>query len=147
MLQCHIENKLTDVGYTKSQYGYVVLSITKCEVKLLMQLYLYNCWSLGIVKQFLPTLYYACNYLSMLGLKINNVSKRGPCGFQAPTKLKAFGEIDISDQSVKSKALILSNKSYSKTCLYIYIYVYICLYFRQYMTSILQKTYKHTITT
>ena len=26
-----------------------------------------------------PTLYNGCNYLSMLGLKLNHVSKRGPC--------------------------------------------------------------------
>ena len=26
-----------------------------------------------------PTLYQACNYLSMLGLKLNHVSKRGHC--------------------------------------------------------------------
>ena len=26
-----------------------------------------------------PTLYWKCDYLSMLGLKLNHVSKRGPC--------------------------------------------------------------------
>ena len=34
-------------------------------------------WSLGMDKQFHPTLYNGCNYLSMLGLKLNRVSKRG----------------------------------------------------------------------
>ena len=34
-------------------------------------------WSLGMDKQFHPTLYNGCNYLSMLGLKLNHVSKRG----------------------------------------------------------------------
>ena len=33
-------------------------------------------WSLGMDKSFHPTHYQACNYLSMLGLKINRVSKR-----------------------------------------------------------------------
>ena len=36
-----------------------------------------NRWSLGMDKLFHPTLYQACNYLSMLGLKLNHVSKRG----------------------------------------------------------------------
>ena len=35
-------------------------------------------WSLGMDKQFHPTFYNGCNYLSMLGLKLNHVSKRGP---------------------------------------------------------------------
>ena len=33
-------------------------------------------WSLGMDKQFHPTLYWTCDYLSMLGLKFNHVSKR-----------------------------------------------------------------------
>ena len=36
-----------------------------------------NRWSLGMDKKFHLTLYQACNYLSMLGLKLNHVSKRG----------------------------------------------------------------------
>ena len=35
-------------------------------------------WSLGMDKWFHSTLYNGCNYLSMLGLKLNHVSKRGP---------------------------------------------------------------------
>ena len=34
-------------------------------------------WSLGMDKQFHPIFYNGCNYLSMLGLKLNHVSKRG----------------------------------------------------------------------
>ena len=34
-------------------------------------------WILGIDKKFHLTLYWACDYLSMLGLKLNHVSKRG----------------------------------------------------------------------
>ena len=34
-------------------------------------------WSLRMDKQFHPTFYNGCNYLSMLGLKLNHVSKRG----------------------------------------------------------------------
>ena len=37
----------------------------------------WHCWSLGMDKLFYPTLYNGCNYLSMLGLKSNHVSKRG----------------------------------------------------------------------
>ena len=36
-----------------------------------------NRWSLGMDKQFHPTLYRACDYLSMLGFKLNHVSKMG----------------------------------------------------------------------
>ena len=35
-------------------------------------------WSLGMDKQFHPMLYHGCNYLSMLGLKWNLVSKGAP---------------------------------------------------------------------
>ena len=37
-----------------------------------------NRWSLGMDKLFHPTLYWACDYLSMLGLKLNRVCKSGP---------------------------------------------------------------------
>ena len=37
-----------------------------------------HCWSLGMGKKFHPTLYNGCDYLSMLGLKLNHVSQRGP---------------------------------------------------------------------
>ena len=36
----------------------------------------FNRWSLGMDKYFNPTLYWACDYLYMLGLKLNHVSKR-----------------------------------------------------------------------
>ena len=36
-----------------------------------------NRWSLGMDKLFRRRLYQACNYLSMLGLQLNHVSKRG----------------------------------------------------------------------
>ena len=39
-----------------------------------------NRWSLGMDKLFHRTLYQACDYLSMLGLKLNHVSKRGHRG-------------------------------------------------------------------
>ena len=37
-----------------------------------------NRWSLGMDTQFHLTLYWACDYLSILGLKLNHVSERGP---------------------------------------------------------------------
>ena len=36
-----------------------------------------NRWNLGMDKWFHPTVYNGCNYLSMLGLKLNHVSKSG----------------------------------------------------------------------
>ena len=35
---------------------------------------------------FYPTLYNGCNYLSMLGLKLNHVSKGGPCTWRQQTQ-------------------------------------------------------------
>ena len=37
-----------------------------------------GCWILGTDKQFHPTLYHGCDYLSMLGLKFISADKRGP---------------------------------------------------------------------
>ena len=39
-----------------------------------------NRWSLEMDKLFHHTFYWTCDYLSMLGLKLNHVSKRGPGG-------------------------------------------------------------------
>ena len=50
--------------------GWNYLSILK------LQLYIH--WSLGMDWEFHPILYWACDYLSMLGLKLNRVIKRGP---------------------------------------------------------------------
>ena len=41
-----------------------------------------NGWSLGMDKESHPTFYLACDYLTMLWLKINHFSKRGPCGLR-----------------------------------------------------------------
>ena len=41
-----------------------------------LQQWLHCCWSLGINKQFHPTIYNGYTYLSMLRLKLNPVSKR-----------------------------------------------------------------------
>ena len=37
-----------------------------------------NRWNLGMDMLFHPRLYWACDCLSMPGLKLNHVSKRGP---------------------------------------------------------------------
>ena len=41
-------------------------------------------WSLKMDKYFHPTLYWACDYLYMLGLELNHVSKRSPGRHGAP---------------------------------------------------------------
>ena len=43
-------------------------------------------WSLGMDKQFRPILYWVCNYISMLGLKLNHVIKSGPMRQTSITK-------------------------------------------------------------
>ena len=44
-----------------------------------------NRWSLGMDKLFHPALYNWCDYISMLGLKLNPVNKRGPRGQFRPS--------------------------------------------------------------
>ena len=41
-------------------------------------------WSLKMDKYFHPTLYWACDYLSMLGLELNHVSKWSPGRYGTP---------------------------------------------------------------
>ena len=43
-------------------------------------------------KQFYPTIYNGCDYLSMLGLKLNHISKRGPRNNSRCIYLTAFPE-------------------------------------------------------
>ena len=43
-------------------------------------------WSLGMDKLFHPTPYQACHYLSILGIKLNHVGKRGPKSHQSCTR-------------------------------------------------------------
>ena len=54
--------------------GWNYLSIPKLER--------YNHWSLGMDMYLHPTLYWACDYLSMLELKLNHVSKRATDGYK-----------------------------------------------------------------
>ena len=56
-------------SHAQSSVGWNYLSIPKLQRC--------NRWSLGMEKQFHPTEYYGCNYLSMLGLKLNHASKNG----------------------------------------------------------------------
>ena len=42
----------------------------------ILKLQRFNRWSLGMIKESYPILNNGCNYLSMLGLKLNNVSQR-----------------------------------------------------------------------
>ena len=56
-----------------------------------------NCWILGMDKWFHPTLYNGCNYLSMLGLKLNHVSKRGPMELRAWMNRWHLHEMDKCD--------------------------------------------------
>ena len=50
------------------------------ETKLLIitKLQRFKRWSLGMDKQFHPIIYWAFDYLSMLGLEFTHVSKKGP---------------------------------------------------------------------
>ena len=70
-----------------------------------------NRWSLGMDKCFHPTVYNGCDYLSMLGLKLNHVSKRAPCSMASnylsqhgllldTTQGAHFGDIVIDTEHV-----------------------------------------------
>ena len=48
-----------------------------------------NRWSFGMDKWFRPTFYWACDYLSMLGLKLNHVNKRGPWSLASDINLSS----------------------------------------------------------
>ena len=74
-----------------------------------------NRWSLGMDKLFHPTLYWACNYLSMLGLKLNHVSKRHPrthpSGSPNATILGLFSSLTVN------RALQVGHCETELTCL------------------------------
>ena len=55
----------------------VVTCPFKCRMKLLIH-FQSNGWSLGMDKNFHPTLHNVCNYLSVVGLKLNHIRRRGP---------------------------------------------------------------------
>ena len=59
----------------------IITCLVKCGMKLRCRCGMkLRCsrWSLGMSKQFQPTLYDGWNYLSMLGIKLIHVSERGP---------------------------------------------------------------------
>ena len=63
--------------YFESHFTHQLLSMGWNNFSILKLQRLYR-WSLGMHKLFHPTLYNWCNYLSMLGLKLTHVNKRGP---------------------------------------------------------------------
>ena len=70
------------------------MSLVKCEMKLLIHFQTATVESLGMNKQFHPILHNGCNYLSMLGFKLNHVSKR--CSWWHHSKwLTRSGEISL----------------------------------------------------
>ena len=98
MIWCHsfwsddvIQNSRWDLGpllptrfdFNHSVDELIITLIIMCEMKLLIRSQTWNyCdrWYLGMDDWFHPTFYTACEYLSMLGSKLNHVSKRDPFG-------------------------------------------------------------------
>ena len=70
-----------NIDQLKTQYGFAITSIIKYGWNYVSIPKLERCsrWSLVKDKLFHPTLYHGCNYLSMLGLKVIHVIKRGSC--------------------------------------------------------------------
>ena len=70
-------------------------------------------WSLGMDKSFHPTLYNGCNYLSMMTLKLNHVSKKEPmclCDQGSIPHLLHFYQVTKHS----SKTLIVGNSVVSR---------------------------------
>ena len=101
-------------------------------------------WSLGMDKLFHPTLFWACNYLSMLGLKLNHVSKRGHSSDKT-NEIQSFlttCHYTVENYQRSTKLMITYNLpnwlsqcfTYKHlevcwwvNCICIYIYIYGCL--------------------
>ena len=69
-------------------------------------------WSLGMDKQFHPTHYWVCDYLSMLGLKLNHVSKRGPWYSHWDFLLWKYGNFTEPHMSFLSNILLQNQYEY-----------------------------------
>ena len=79
---CHANVVLLEIKFTTTTtWNYLYIpKLQRC-----------NRWSLGMDKLFHPIFYNGCNCLSMLGLKLNHVSKRGHRGDSFGTK-QAIGK-------------------------------------------------------
>ena len=74
-------------------------------------------WSLGMDKYFHPTLYNGCNYLSMLGLKLNHVSKWGSKSAKWDNFDWTRATLNILMQSLKYKAPCITRTSVPVVCI------------------------------
>ena len=87
----------TNMEWFWSQHGYVITSILKCETKLLIHSQTSTVQPLTFEngKLFHTTRYWACDYWSMLGSKLNHASKSGPRSLIVSTKGtgRAGGEV------------------------------------------------------
>ena len=82
-----------------------------------------NRWSFGMDKYFHPTPYWACDYLSMLELKLNHVSKRGyrceesVVRYQSKTKCRTTSVINRNAKSAPDKPLTDIKKNWTNKVL------------------------------
>ena len=60
----------------------------------------FNGATVEITYQFHLTLYQACDYLSMLGLKLNHVSKRGPWSFKHKIPSSQYRDYNFEDKTI-----------------------------------------------
>ena len=92
-----------------------------------------NRWSLGMDKKFHPTLCWACDYLSMLVLKLNHVSKRGYSshhliailGWRDKVVMRLCKTAYLSQQNIWTafayvKPLVKWTKMFCISCCYLY---------------------------
>ena len=89
-LYIYIRHDVKAVHTISARAIFVVITAYKC-----------NRWSLGMDQWFHPTLYWACNYLSMLGLKLIHVSKLGPRSIAVDHCLPLSTQGQLSDNFIR----------------------------------------------
>ena len=90
-------------GYPLWIAGWNYLSVPKCQRC--------NRWRLKMHESYHPTLYWACDYLSTLGLKLIHVSKRDPrlsrCTIRSSNSLTLSANDIYGDSAVSSNDSVL----------------------------------------
>ena len=81
LLESHFLTEIifTNMDLFQTRHGWAIASIRKCGVRLFIHSLtsMVAPWRWGTNKLLHPTLNWKCDYLSMLGLKLNHISKNG----------------------------------------------------------------------
>ena len=80
------------------------------EIRIHSQIQRLHLWSLGMDKWFHLTIYNGCNYLSILGLKLNHVSEKGPRRLQCTVLQKIAIKDTLSRDNNRIFSVVKSNQ-------------------------------------